>query len=567
MIYCSVKTFLALLHCPQGRRAFAVVHKGWVSILNAEGHSILERMKDQPAPPPGVAPPMAQTLPHQSPRQSDPNIPPGTPLSDSTPTEVPANKQTLHYRGGALNLRCDQLRVVIEETYTISTPDKHERYIIQVKRVDASELEWRVTRRFSEMKTVFDKLGAMDRVQHPLPKVPQDDTIASNVRRYMMGRGGNNAQKERMKGFQDLFNAVLQDSWLSGNPDFLKLLDAPPGIGPTASDSFRIDDHDTAQSRSQRSNGSSFNSAMSKQLEPVEGAERLSDNETKNWQRIGKPLGKGAFGVVYLGQLSNARQVAVKVINLDDAPTDEARGGFEQEFALMQRLSHKNIVSYLGHAWSDEFTLQIFLEFVTGGSIASLVKRVEGNCLRPTVMRTYIRQVLDGLEYLHRIPVVHRDIKGDNLLVGRDGEVKLADFGCSKFIGDLCSTNGGSATAVQKGVGGAGSMVGTPYWMAPEVIAPQEGNQTYGTKCDIWSLGCTIIEMFGLVPWSSLKASNQWEIMYAISNSQTGPEVPDKASKELKEFLSLCFVREARSRASATALLTTNYITSDSLLV
>eukprot|EP01061_Rhynchopus_euleeides_P015272 TRINITY_DN2610_c0_g3_i2.p1 TRINITY_DN2610_c0_g3~~TRINITY_DN2610_c0_g3_i2.p1 ORF type:complete len:948 (+),score=364.87 TRINITY_DN2610_c0_g3_i2:153-2996(+) len=553
----------------QGRRAFAIQHKGWLSVTNAEGHAILERSTEQPVPPPGVALPSSPSEP--SPRnQSDPNMS-GSIISEvQTPSEVPAARRTMQYKGGALNLRCDQLRVSIDESYTINKPDKHERYIIEVKRIEGSgDVVWRLTHRFSEMKPVFDKLAAMDPLQHPLPRVPQEEGMVTGALRRVWGGGGKKDPRDaRMKGFQDLFNAVLQDSWLSGNPDFLKLIDAPPGFGPTVQDSFRMDD---ARSRSNSTNSGSgstagsFRSALSAKGtdHDVEVPNALSPAETKSWQQIGKPLGKGAFGTVYLAQLSNARQVAVKVINLDEVPSEDARVGFEQEFALMKRLQHPNIVSYLGHRWSDEYTLEIFLEFVTGGSVASLVKKVKGNCLRPTVMRTYVRQVLHGLEYLHkgsstRPPVVHRDIKGDNLLVGRDGEIKLADFGCSKLIGDGL-TGKTVKTAFQAGNNGAATMVGTPYWMAPEVISPQENN-AYGTKCDIWSLGCTVIEMFGLVPWGTLEASTPWEVMYAISNSEVGPEVPEKASGPLREFLSLCFIREARQRASATALLTTNYI-------
>ncbi|KAJ9449988.1 hypothetical protein DIPPA_65076 [Diplonema papillatum] len=586
----------------KGRRAFLAEHKGWASVTNGEGHAILTFSIEQGPPPPNLAPPEEPKHVRPAPlRSSNPASEGcGSDNEPETPDTLPANLKTMGYTGGALFIRLDQLHITIDETYTIASPERHERYIIEVaSRENKSTTLWRVTRRFTEMKYVFEKLAAMDTKQHPLPRVPVEDGYMMGAMKRMGGLWRKNQEDPlvgRMKGFQDLFNAVLQDSWLSGHPDFLKLLGAPTGIAqgePLTEQSFANQDvaiapdfkmtlragprpGDTTFKTTPfpgKQNGTfSDTSSTTGLLSPVSEATckpTLTPSQTRTWQKVGKPLGRGAFGVVHLAQLSNSKQVAVKEIALSDAPTDAARQNFEQEFALMQRLHHPNIVQYLGHRWSDnKYTLHIFLEFVTGGSVADLVKKVEGNCLQPTVIRNYIRQVLEGLEYLHkgdatRPAVVHRDIKGDNLLVGKDGEVKLADFGCSKMIGERLMGNNEPNTTFASGTGGAGTMVGTPFWMAPEVISPQENGGTYGTKCDIWSLGCTIIEMFGKVPWANLSASSPWEVMYSIANSEAGPEIPSAASENLKSFCSLCFIRDARKRASATALLTHPYITCD----
>eukprot|EP01059_Diplonema_ambulator_P031473 TRINITY_DN577_c1_g1_i5.p1 TRINITY_DN577_c1_g1~~TRINITY_DN577_c1_g1_i5.p1 ORF type:complete len:685 (+),score=186.83 TRINITY_DN577_c1_g1_i5:216-2270(+) len=424
----------------EGRRAFCALHEGWASVTNTEGHAILSRLKDQDKPPPGVQ----DVVGLEDSQSAD------SPMSGSGShnNDNIARQGTMQYQGPPMKLKCENLSVVIQETYTVEVPQRHERYIIEVvKRDEPDTCLWRVTRRFSEMKVVFDKLAKMDDKQHPLPAVPQEDGMMGGMLRKMGFKKGNSAQQERMMRFQELFNAVLHDSWLNKNPDFLKLLGAPASLGADGEITEAAFPQDAVIAPSLRQSLAvptttgtpGYQAALAET--PIEVVQTLTDEETQSWQKIGNPLGKGAFGTVYLGQLSNARQVAVKCINLGEVPSESARQQFEAEFALMQRLSHPNIVQYLGHTWRDEFTLEIFLEFVTGGSIASLVKKVEGNCLRPTVMRKYVTQVLTGLEYLHRgdtnrKPVVHRDIKGDNILVGKDGEVKLADFGCSKLIGE-----------------------------------------------------------------------------------------------------------------------------------
>eukprot|EP00756_Hemistasia_phaeocysticola_P035555 Hpha_TRINITY_DN16593_c1_g2::TRINITY_DN16593_c1_g2_i1::g.132959::m.132959 len=283
----------------------------------------------------------------------------------------------------------------------------------------------------------------------------------------------------------------------------------------------------------------------------------VSSKRLELWTRV-KVLGQGAFGKVWSGMLPNGATVAVKEVTIDDSCGKEERSAFEAEFRLMQRLSHPNIVQYLGHLFSDEGTLLIFLEYVTGGSVAGRLKDIlkhGAKRLPPVVTRNYTRQVLWGLEYLHadladKHPVIHRDIKGDNLLLSTKGEVKLADFGASKMMGNI-----GKGTDEL-----AATMVGTPYWMAPEVISPDEHG--YGTKCDIWSLGCVVVEMYGALPWADQAKGNAWEIMLAVSQA-TGPpsNIPSDLPPALNNFLyNCCFHREPYRRWAATALLRHPYI-------
>eukprot|EP01062_Namystynia_karyoxenos_P000052 TRINITY_DN10011_c0_g2_i4.p1 TRINITY_DN10011_c0_g2~~TRINITY_DN10011_c0_g2_i4.p1 ORF type:complete len:911 (+),score=251.02 TRINITY_DN10011_c0_g2_i4:75-2735(+) len=289
------------------------------------------------------------------------------------------------------------------------------------------------------------------------------------------------------------------------------------------------------------------------------------------WTRL-KTLGKGAFGTVVLGMLQyKAFNVAVKIIQLSSAPDEDAKASFEAEFRLMAQLQHPNIVQYVGHYFhtkADE--LHIFLEYLPGGSVASRVKEVKnmGHSRLPAlVVRHYAKQVLVGLDYLHserpdKPPVVHRDIKGENLLLTTQGDVKLADFGCSKMIATAAGVDPlqMNQTAMMAGAAGAQTMVGTPFWMAPEVISPQQHGQ-YGVKCDIWSLGCVIIEMHGEIPWADKKAVSPWEIMFTIAQAEGGPSnIPADISPKLKAFLGHCFHRDPRKRLSASSLLLHPYI-------
>ena len=159
----------------------------------------------------------------------------------------------------------------------------------------------------------------------------------------------------------------------------------------------------------------------------------------------------------------------------------------ESEVDVLKQLRHRNIVRYLGTEKCHD-TLNIFLEYAAGGSVASLLSRF--GAFEETLIRVFTRQILEGLEFLHQRKTAHRDIKGGNILVDHEGVVKLADFGASKRIEHLVTLNSGFK-----------SLKGTPYWMAPEVIK-QTG---HGRQADIWSVGCTVIEMAtGKPPWSEV---------------------------------------------------------------
>lgn len=204
-------------------------------------------------------------------------------------------------------------------------------------------------------------------------------------------------------------------------------------------------------------------------------------NGVKEWTKL-EEIGRGSFGCVYSGiDWARGRPIAVKQVELRQEKKSTADvGTLELEIDCLSRLNHKNIVAYYGsHKEGDQLT--IFLEYVGGGSLESALKEYGG--LSERIIKKYTKQILDGLEYLHYKKIIHRDIKAANILVNK-GVWKLTDFGASKKILEDIKQEKYK------------SFIGTPYWMAPEVIT----QQGHGRFADIWSLGCTVYEMLTSKP-------------------------------------------------------------------
>ncbi|KAJ5889864.1 hypothetical protein N7504_010674 [Penicillium tannophilum] len=250
--------------------------------------------------------------------------------------------------------------------------------------------------------------------------------------------------------------------------------------------------------------------------------------ELKDYQ-LGDCLGKGAFGSVYRALNWNTGEtVAVKQIKLTDLPKSELRV-IMLEIDLLKNLDHANIVKYHGFVKSIE-TLNIILEYCENGSLHSIAKNF--GRFPENLVGLYMSQVLGGLLYLHEQGVIHRDIKGANILTTKEGLVKLADFGVAS------RTTGPSESSV----------VGTPYWMAPEVIELSGAT----TASDIWSLGCTVIELLeGKPPYHNLQPM---PALFRIVNDDH-PPLPQGASPAVKDFLMQCFQKDPNLRVSAKKLL------------
>eukprot|EP01114_Cavostelium_apophysatum_P023823 TRINITY_DN90_c0_g1_i3.p1 TRINITY_DN90_c0_g1~~TRINITY_DN90_c0_g1_i3.p1 ORF type:complete len:1113 (+),score=446.88 TRINITY_DN90_c0_g1_i3:1211-4549(+) len=250
-------------------------------------------------------------------------------------------------------------------------------------------------------------------------------------------------------------------------------------------------------------------------------------------------LGKGAYGVVYKAlNLYEGNTVAIKQLNLKGA-SKETIESLEAEITLLKSLDHHNIVRYIGHV-SKGKELCIVMEYIENGSLATMVKKY--GRFPEMLSKTYIRKVLTGLDYLHEQGVIHRDIKPDNILITKDGEVKLADFGVSTKLNSLTvktSDNKQQDDAMP---------AGTPYYMAPEVI------EFYGAKpeSDVWSLGCTLIELLkGEPPYFSC---DPFSAMYKMVEDEH-PPLPLGISLVLNDFFMLCFKKDVNMRVSAKELL------------
>ncbi len=270
--------------------------------------------------------------------------------------------------------------------------------------------------------------------------------------------------------------------------------------------------------------------------------------EKNNWMK-GDLIGEGSFGSVYLalhavtGELLAVKQVELPNVTKgteSDKKKTSMIAALKQEIDLLQGLRHPNIVQYLGTS-SDESHLNIFLEYVPGGSIAGMLKAY--NYFKEPLVRNFVRQILDGLAYLHGRDIIHRDIKGANVLVDNKGGVKISDFGISKRA-DVASANQMPGSGVNRP-----SLQGSVFWMAPEVVR----QSAHTKKADIWSLGCLIVEMFtGARPFPD---KSQLQALFAIGSNQAKPTIPDNVTDEAKRFLNKTFEIDHERRPSAEELL------------
>ena len=261
----------------------------------------------------------------------------------------------------------------------------------------------------------------------------------------------------------------------------------------------------------------------------------------------GQLIGKGSYGRVYLGiNLTTGDLLAVKQVEVnqkaagqDKDKMKEMVAALDQEIDTMQHLEHRNIVQYLG-CERKEFSISIFLEYISGGSVGSCLRK--NGKFEESLVRSLTRQTLDGLAYLHDKGVLHRDLKADNILLDVDGTCKISDFGISKKTDNIY---GNDIT---------NSMQGSVFWMAPEVVRSE--GQGYSAKVDIWSLGCVVLEMFaGRRPWSKEETIGA---IYKLGSNQAPPipdDVSDSVSPEAVAFMSECFEIDPGERPTAETLL------------
>mmetsp|Transcript_6481 Transcript_6481/g.24087 ORF Transcript_6481/g.24087 Transcript_6481/m.24087 type:complete len:230 (-) Transcript_6481:12-701(-) len=211
-----------------------------------------------------------------------------------------------------------------------------------------------------------------------------------------------------------------------------------------------------------------------------------------------------------------------------------------RELKLMQRLRHPNVVQFLDSFETNSY-IYVVMEYVENGSLAHMIKPQQFGKLSEGLAAKYTYEILLGLQYLHSKGIIHRDIKSANLLLTKDGKVKVADFGLAKVL--------------EQGFSRAWSAKGTPFWMAPETIT---GKGTCLVS-DIWSVGCVIIELVtGVPPWYS-KDRDCGNVGLHVAMMQIveepHPPLPKNASDILTEFLLSCFIKDTKQRPPASQLL------------
>lgn len=243
-----------------------------------------------------------------------------------------------------------------------------------------------------------------------------------------------------------------------------------------------------------------------------------------------------AFGLLLCSvKLSTNEEVAIKVLHLESV-RDEL-DNIQKEISLLSRLDSVYVVQYRG-SFLNGTDLNVVMEYMSGGSLRDLIK---AGPLQELEVAAVLREVLSGLVFLHAAKVVHRDIKAANILMNGNGKVKIADFGVAREL-----------NASKRRF----SVVGSPYWMAPEVITAKEGG-LYNEKADIWSLGITAIELAkGLPPRASEKPM---KVLVSIPTSPP-PKLEGSFSSSFKDFVSLCVQIDSNARPSAKDLLAHPFI-------
>ncbi|NXF78585.1 STK10 kinase, partial [Sclerurus mexicanus] len=277
---------------------------------------------------------------------------------------------------------------------------------------------------------------------------------------------------------------------------------------------------------------SAFEKRRSKEYEHV----RRDLDPGEVWEVVGE-LGDGAFGKVY--KAKNKETGALAAAKVIETKSEDELEDYMVEIEILATCDHRHIVKLLGAFYWDG-KLWIMIEFCPGGAVDATMLELDRGLTEPQI-QVICRQMLEALHYLHSKKIIHRDLKAGNVLLTQDGDIKLADFGVSAK----------NMKTLQK----RDSFIGTPYWMAPEVVMCETMKDTpYDYKADIWSLGITLIEMAQIEP--PHHELNPMRVLLKIAKSDPPTlSCPSKWSLEFRDFLKKALDKNPETRPSAAQLL------------
>ncbi|XP_037712526.1 serine/threonine-protein kinase 10 isoform X2 [Drosophila subpulchrella] len=268
---------------------------------------------------------------------------------------------------------------------------------------------------------------------------------------------------------------------------------------------------------------------------------KMDTDPEELWEMVGE-LGDGAFGKVYKAQhKEHKRYAAAKMCQLED---EENLSDHMVEIDILSEIKHPNIVE-LYEAFSLDDKLWMLIEYCDGGALDSIMVELEKPLTEPQI--AYVcKHMTEGLTFLHRNKVIHRDLKAGNVLLTMEGGVKLADFGVSAK----------NKHTMQK----HDTFIGTPYWMAPELVLCETfRDNPYDHKVDIWSLGITLIELAQMEPPNS--EMSPMRVLLKIQKSEPPKlEQPSRWSKEFNDFLKKSLVKDPQVRPTTDVLMQHGFI-------
>lgn len=367
----------------------------------------------------------------------------------------------------------------------------------------------------------------------PAPKPPNSNPKNNNPQMTLGQVPNNNSNNNNAADSR----SATQKNLLNNQEQNLQKKLPPTSTSPSQNQL----DRKCSSSRKKSSNGKKHEEKERQRMDIYDKLQQicsLDDPHTKYFNLI--KIGQGASGGVYTAHNVNTNMsVAIKQMSLEKQPKKEL---IINEIMVMKESKHPNIVNFID-SYLVKQDLWVVMEYIEGGSLTDVITYC---ILNESQIATICRETLNGLKFLHSKGVIHRDIKSDNILLSMEGDIKLTDFG---FCAQINESNLKRTT-----------MVGTPYWMAPEVVS----RKAYGPKVDIWSLGIMVIEMIeGEPPYLN---ETPLRALYLIATNGT-PKLkePELLSPLLKNFLGLCLKVDSEERANAEDLLEDLFIVQDAL--